>query len=147
MVKVAKSFGMKYVSNISVGLLMPFIALVSCAQQQKPVKWNIFIKKVAVKKYELHLIAVMDAGWHIHSSSNIKLLTNPLLIFRTPREKSHYPQAKNKEHQYRGSVDFVWDVSLTVNTKTDIAGSIEYMACTDEHCLPAETIAFRIPVY
>jgi DsbC/DsbD-like thiol-disulfide interchange protein len=117
------------------------------------VQWNCFIQKVADKKYELHLIAIIRPGWHIYSSyqspdsksipTNIKITTNPLLSFPgKPMEKG----CLRKDYQYKGSVDFVRKVSVRANEKTEITGSIEFIACTDDRCLPAETINFRLPL-
>lgn len=159
MVKVINFLNMKCVSKISVSLLVLFITFSACAQE-KPVKWNFFTKKIGDKKYELHLIAVIEPGWHIYSSNqpeaaiglptSINITTNPLLLFPTkPKEKGQLQKVKNKElnteeHQYTGSVDFVRDVNLKANVRTEIAGSIEFMACTNERCLPPETISFRV---
>ena len=159
---VIKFLSMKYVSKISVNLLMLLITLTACAQE-KPVKWNFFTKKVADKKYELHLIAVIEPGWHIYSTNqpedaiglptSINITTNPLLLFPgKPKEKGQLQKVKNKEmnteeHQYTGSVDFVREVNLKANVRTEIAGSIEFMACTNERCLPPETINFRVPIH
>lgn len=152
---------MKRVLKISISLLVLFITLTACAQE-KPVKWNCYTKKIADKKYELHLIAVIQPGWHIYSSfqpqgsiglpTSIKIVSNPLLIFPgKPQEKGQLRKVKNdmldtEEHQYAGSVDFIRVVNVKVNVKTEVTGSIEFMACTDERCLPPETFTFRLPI-
>jgi hypothetical protein len=145
-------------SIILIGIL---ISIASFAQEQ-PVKWNFFAKKIADKQYELHLIATIKSGWHIYSSNqpktsiglptSIKVTNNPLLNFPGKlREKGTLHKVKNEElgtieYQYSEEVDFVRLVNVKVNAKTNITGSIEFMACTDERCLPPETVTFRLPL-
>src|SRR5689334_18374758 len=122
---------MKFISRISINLLVLFITLPACAQE-RPVRWNCFAKKLADRKYELHLIADIDSGWHIYTSfpqrnpvcphTNIKIFSNPLLLFPAcPQEKGNL-----LKNYYSRSVDFIREVNLSANTKTEIAGSIEF---------------------
>jgi hypothetical protein len=147
------------IGKISSLLLVVCITITTYAQEQ-PVKWNFVAKKIADKKYELHMMATIAPGWHIYSSNqpkdaigmptSIKIITNPLLVFPgNPEERGTLEKVKNEEleteeHQYSEKVDFVQLVNVKANVKTNIAGSIEFMACTNERCLPPETINFRL---
>jgi hypothetical protein len=149
------------IKKTAIVLLAIFLA-VSTYSQQQPVKWKFFAKKVADKQYELHIIAIIDSGWHIYSScqpqeaiglpTTIKIYTNPLiLLIGNFKEKGNLIKVFNKEleteeHQYSQKVDFIRLVNLKVNAKTSVNGSIEFMACTDERCLPPQTVTFRLPL-
>ena len=47
---------------------------------------------------------------------------------------------------FPGKVVFVQKVKLKKNVKTVISGTVEYMACTDEECLPPQTVTFSMPL-
>jgi thiol:disulfide interchange protein DsbD len=80
----------------------------------------------------------------------VKFITNPLLSFKgKPREIGKLEKVKNEEldmenHQYKNEVDFVQLITVKSNVKTNVAGSIEFMACTDERCLPPAIQKFNL---
>jgi DsbC/DsbD-like thiol-disulfide interchange protein len=149
MITVKKSSGL---------LLLLFFAGKTYSQQ--PVRWNYFTKKISDKVYEVHLKASINNGWHIYAQqqpkegiglpTTVKFTSNPLLSFKgNPQEKGKLEKVKNEEvgmenHQYENEVDFVQLVSVKANVKTNITGSIEFMACTEERCLPPETVSFSL---
>jgi thiol:disulfide interchange protein DsbD len=45
---------------------------------------------------------------------------------------------------FKEKVDFVQVVKLKASSKTKLSGSLEYMACNDEQCLPPATVPFSI---
>ena len=45
---------------------------------------------------------------------------------------------------YREVVDFVQIVSLKTKVKTTVSGSLKYMVCSNEECLPPDTVPFTI---
>ena len=42
--------------------------------------------------------------------------------------------------------ELVQKVKLKKNVKTVISGTVEFMACTDEECLPPQTVTFSMPL-
>ena len=127
---------------------------------QQPVSWNYFAKKISDKVYEVHLKATMNDGWHIYSQkqpkdaiglpTTVKFTANPLLSLKgNPQEKGKLEKVKNEEigmenHQYENEVEFVQLVAIKANVKTNITGSVQFMACTEERCLPPETVSFSL---
>lgn len=45
---------------------------------------------------------------------------------------------------FEGKVDFVQIVKLKVDVKTNMSGSVEFMACNNEQCLPPKTVLFNV---
>ena len=149
---------MHTVKNSFFLLLLLFIAGKGFSQQ--PVRWNYSAKKVSDKVYEVHLKASINTGWHIYAQqqpkegiglpTTVKFTSNPLLSFKgNPLEKGKLEKIRNEEvgmenHQYENEVDFVQLVSVKANVKTNIKGSIEFMACTEERCLPPATVSFSL---
>jgi hypothetical protein len=48
---------------------------------------------------------------------------------------------------YKTKVVFVQTVTLKASAKTNITGSVEFMACNDEQCLLPASIPFNIPLH
>lgn len=129
---------------------------------ENPVKWEFSSKKISDKVYEVHLKATMNNGWHIYAQkqpkggiglpTTVKFSANPLLAFKgTPQEKGKLEVVKNEEmdmenHQYENEVEFVQTVIMKAKVKTNITGTIEFMACTEEHCLPPASQKFTIAI-
>jgi len=142
---------------ISIQLLLFFV---SNSYSQQPVSWSYSAKKISDKVYEVHLKATINDGWHIYAQkqpkdaiglpTKVKFTSNPLLSFKgNPQEKGKLEKVTNEEvgmenHQYEKEVDFVQLITIKANAKTNVAGSIEFMACTEEHCLPPETVSFNL---
>lgn len=130
------------------------------AYSQSPVNWSYTQKKIGDKVYEIHLTATIEKGWHIYSQqqskdaialpTSIKFNTNPLVSFKGKiDEKGKLETVKNEvmeseSSMYENEVDFVQLVNLKANVKTNVAGEIEFMACTNERCLPPKKIMFSV---
>lgn len=149
---------MHTVKNALMMLLLLFIANSGFAQQ--PVSWHYYTKKISDKVYEVHLKATLQDGWHIYAQkqpesgiglpTKVTFTSNPLLLLKgTPKENGKMETVKNEEvgmenHQYEKEVDFVQVVTVKADVKTNVTGSIEFMACTEEHCLPPATVSFSV---
>lgn len=48
--------------------------------------------------------------------------------------------------QFADRVSFVQVIQLKGKARTNVNGSIEFQACTDEKCLPNAVINFQIPI-
>jgi extradiol dioxygenase family protein len=130
------------------------------AWSQNPVSWSYTQKKIGDKVYEVHLTASIAKGWHIYSQhqsqdaialpTSVKFNSNPLVSFKGKIDekgtletvKDEVMQIENR--QYENVVDFVQLVNKRANVKTNVAGEIEFMACTGERCLPAKKINFSV---
>jgi len=47
---------------------------------------------------------------------------------------------------FGGKVQFIQAVTLKVNTKTKLTGTIEYMVCNEERCLPPTKQSFEVDI-
>lgn len=129
--------------------------------QQSPVKWNFTAKRAAAakNKYELHMTALLPAGWHIYSQNTpeggpeptkITFANNALVVHAgKPKEigklvKKHDDNFGVDVLHYAGKVDFVQTVTVKGSIKTNVSGEVYYMICTDSKCLPPTTAKFNI---
>lgn len=133
--------------------------LMCFAQDADPVKWFFSAKKIGDKTYEIHLIATIESGWHIYSQTTpeggpvqttINFSKNPLLelqgnLVERGKMEKHFEQLFGVEvHQFSNKVDFVQVVKLKSAAKTTISGSVEFMTCNDEECMPPKKLPFSI---
>ena len=145
--------------------LLTLFALVATAslsaQTGLPVQWNFSSKKMNATTYEIHLTAKMDENWHIYSQStpdggptptSISFLKNPLLslqgqVQEVGKMEKHFERLFGVEvRQFSGKVDFVQTVVVKGKVKTALNGTVSFMTCNDEECLPAKALKFSIPV-
>ena len=140
-------------------VLTVFLYTSASAQIQNPVKWTYSAKKINATTYEVHLTAEVSGKWHIYSQTtpdggpvptSITFSKNPLLIIKgKPNEvgklqQKHEPLFGVDVKQFAGKVDFVQIVKLKSPVKTTVSGSVEFMVCDDEQCLPPATNPFSI---
>jgi hypothetical protein len=144
------------------GWLSACLLLAGSALAQDPVKWKFATKKIDSKTYEVHITATVDKPWHLYSQSSpadgplptkIQFTKNPLLTLDGKTKelgevKDTYEEVFAVTVKYfAGGADFVQVVKLKNDKiKTNLAGSVEFMACNDEQCLPPKTISFNIPI-
>jgi hypothetical protein len=135
-----------------------FVSLISSAQSDV-VQWKFESKKIADKKYEVKLIATMKDPWHIYSTTTpdggplpttISFSKNPLTVIdgkirEVGKMESHFEKVFDIDTRYfNNKVEFVQVVSVKGNAKTNLTGTVEYMACTDRECLPPRSVPFSI---
>jgi hypothetical protein len=129
---------------------------------QNPVQWQFTSKKIKDKTYEVHITATIEEPWNIYSQSTpdggpvptkIAFARNPLI---DPSGKIKEVGTLKKKFEdvfdvdvlyYKNKVDFVQVVTLKSKVKTNLTGSVEFMVCNDEECLPPSTVNFSIPIH
>ena len=131
------------------------------AQNENPVDWSFSAKKINATTYEIHMTASIEKDWHIYSQTTpdggpvataITFNKNPLVKFsgkvkEVGKLEQHYEELFEVQvKQFSSQVDFVQTVTVKPGIKTVIAGSVEYMACTERNCLPPRTQKFSLPI-
>jgi thiol:disulfide interchange protein DsbD len=127
--------------------------------QSEVVQWSFESKKVADKKYEVRLTASIKDSWHIYSTSTpdggplptkISFAKNPLTVIsgkikEVGKLESHFEEVFDIDTKYyNNKVEFVQVVDVKGNAKTNLTGTVEFMACTDKECLPPKSIPFTV---
>jgi len=123
-----------------------------------PTKWSFAIEKTSDKLYELVVTATIDKGWHIYAQqleSNegpiptaIKFMeTKEFQLLGKPSEPK--PQRKYDDgflmnvDYHEGTPQFKQRIELMGAELPVITGTIEYMICNDEGCMPGEDVHFK----
>ena len=141
-------------------LLLSF-PLLALAQVKDPVNWSFTSKKIEGGKYEVHLTATIQTGWHTYSQFTpeggpaptvVSFKKSPLITLNGAvteigkLEKLNEPLFGVEVKQFSNKVDFVQLVTVKANAKTAIAGSVEFMVCNSKECLPPKEVKFSIPL-
>jgi thiol:disulfide interchange protein DsbD len=140
-------------------LLIILIIPSFCSWSQGPVAWKFSANKKADKIYEVHLTATMTRPWHIYSQktpkggptpTEINFTKNPIIVLDGIVKEIGKLEVKHEDvfdidvKYFDGSVDFVQTVKLKSDVKTNLNGTIQFMACTDQQCLPPTKTSFNI---
>ncbi len=129
--------------------------------QEQPVSWSFDAKKIGDKTYEIRLTAKIEDDWHIYSQTtpdggpvptSISYAKNPLVTMEggtkeVGKMEKHFEKLFGVEVlQFSNKVDFVQTVKLKANVKTNITGSVTFMVCNDEMCMPPTSVKFNLPL-
>lgn len=129
------------------------------AQLLKPVAWSYGAKKTSATEAVLFIRATIEAGWHLYSQNipeggpvKTTFSFTPSKTFalsgktQEPKPITKHESAFGMEVSYfEKTVIFQQKVKLKKG-KATVTGSVEYMTCNDEKCLPPATQSFSIPI-
>jgi thiol:disulfide interchange protein len=149
------------------GLIFLFLAVSTQAQFPDPnakiyhpVKWSFSSEKLNGNEHNLIITAKIEKGWHVYSqfiddggpiptsfkfksSSDFKLVDK---VTETPKAVTAFDKNFNMQIAWhKDQVIFKQKISLLV-PKTSISGTLEFMVCNDERCLPPAEIEFTIAI-
>ena len=118
-------------------------------------------QKTANNVYEVHCIVNVNAPWHTYSQftpdggpvpTKFVFAKNPLYslegdVMEKGRMITKHETVFGVDVKYfDGSVDFVQKVKLKNTVKTNFTGTVTFMVCNDEQCLPPVTQKFSVPL-
>lgn len=141
-------------------LFVMTFAIQGQTQKLAPVKWSYQVVKVADKQYNVVLTANVDAPWHIYSQfvkkgpvpTTVQFSKNPLIVLKGATKEVGKLEKKFDKNfgavigSFGGKVQFIQAINLKVATKTKLTGSIEYMVCNEERCLPPTKQNFEVEI-
>ncbi|MFT4204964.1 MAG: protein-disulfide reductase DsbD family protein [Chitinophagaceae bacterium] len=123
------------------------------------VTWKFSATKTTGNNYQLLAVAAVPTGWHIYSSTTpeggpvpttFTFGKNPLVQLKGKvQEKGvlktiHHKNFDVDVKYYADKVVFVQDVQVKSKAKTTVNGSVNYMICNDQQCLPPVTEKFAV---
>ncbi len=146
--------------KIILAIILLAFTINSHAQKLAPVKWAYQAVKTGDKQYNIIITANVDAPWHIYSQfvkkgpvpTTIQFAKNPLVLLKgTTKEVGRLEKKFDKNFDavigsFGGKVQFIQAVTLKVATKTKLTGTIEYMVCNEERCLPPTKQSFEVDI-
>jgi len=137
--------------------ILVFIALNSFAQILDPVKWNFKTEPISGNEFNLVFEAKMDEGWYVYSqvidgdgpiptsfsfdkNGKVSLIGKPSETGDKIKEGMDEVFGIDIKKFGKRAV-FKQKVSVTDRT-TKVTGTLEYMTCDDERCLPPTEVNF-----
>lgn len=136
-----------------------WLAFPATAQIENPVRWSFSSKLTGTEEAEIILKADIQPGWHIYSqfipkggpiatsfsfdeSRGLKLIGN---VEEFPKASTGFDKNFDMDIAWHdGQVNFRQRVQF--RTQSNVRGSLEFMACNDQKCLPPTEVSFDIPI-
>ena len=84
--------------------------------------------------------------------TTLQFAKNPLVVLKGSTKEVGQLEKKFDNNfgavigSFGGKVQFIQAVTLKVNTKTKLTGTIEYMVCNEERCLPPTKQSFEVDI-
>lgn len=126
----------------------------------KPIKWTLSKEESAPDEWTLKFTATIDKGFHIYSQKENEGGPVPTSFhFEEAKDRvSLLGKTEEAGSNVKDEVDPVWDMRIkyfsgtaTFTQKIKVLkkegvwkGSLEFMTCNDESCLPPETVDFSV---
>ncbi|WP_353718291.1 protein-disulfide reductase DsbD domain-containing protein [Dyadobacter sp. 676] len=134
-----------------------WISISTKAQVETPVHWSFSSEKINDHQAFLVLKADIDQGWHVYSQfikddgpiptsvsfDNSTAYQLARKVLETPKALSDFDKNFNMEISWHEK-QVIFKQWITFKRPTTITGSIEFMACTDQKCLPPAQEEFSI---
>ena len=140
--------------------LMAF-ALAVNAQIYNPVKWETSVEKISASEFDLVIKASIDEGWHLYSQNVPDGGPIPTTFIFKKKDNEYQLVEKTSEGAGHESYDSVFEmdikyfeneaifkqrIKLLTKNKISINGTLEFMVCDDENCLPPTEVELQFEV-
>lgn len=141
--------------KISILFALMVMAVMAAGAQTTPIKWRTFVKMTSETEGVLTVKAVIEPGWHLYGT---KLPEGGPVATTFDFSGSHgvkytgpfVPDTKTvtMEDPNFGMTLTYWDKTVSFTRKfkltgpidgAEIKGTVRYMACNDENCMPPKT--------
>ena len=142
---------------ITIIFLIPVLSAYSQIEQH--VNWKFSTKRISDTKVEIICEATLDEGWHIYSHDLPENTAFPTMIHFEESDKykpvGEIVEEPEPEVHYDESfkADLKWIANqakfkqiLEIKGETTIKGTVEYMICNDQNCMPPTEESFALPV-
>lgn len=129
------------------------------SQIYDPVKWKFSAEKQSETEYTIILKASVEKGWHLYSqhlgsqdgpiptSFQFKKSADYSLVGKVDEGKSikkYDPNFEMDLNFFENSATFKQKIKIENGTAAMVKGTLEYMVCNDEMCLPPELVDFSV---
>ncbi len=141
-------------------VLLLVTSFVCSAQIQNPSKWKYTSRSTGVGEAELVITATIDNGWHLYSQfideggpvpTSFKFTKSPDYSL-VGKVKEISPVTKAFEKAFNMNIAFFVNKAVFVQKiklnkpQATVKGTVEFMLCNDEQCLPPDEHPFTIQV-
>ena len=140
-------------------LLLSFVSV--SAQGLKAVRWSTELQQVSDTEFDLIITAELQHGWHIYAQELKEVIGPVATVINIESQDGQTLIGKAEEHgtliegydalmgtevrKYKEEVQFIQRLECEADV-TWIKGSVRYMACDAQRCLPPKTTEFNLAV-
>ncbi|HMZ46045.1 MAG TPA: protein-disulfide reductase DsbD family protein [Chitinophagaceae bacterium] len=150
---------MKNLILVLAGVIFTFS--VQAQKAKNPVSFSYKAVKKTDGTVDIIALATIEKGWHIYSQNtdkggpvptNIAFKLNPLakktgkVLEKGKVEKTFDKTFGVNVMYYSNQVQFIQNFKIKNGIKTSIYGTVEYMVCDDEMCLPPKKENFEVKI-
>lgn len=146
-----------------IGLLIAAVVMTvsaAFAQIQNPVKWSVAAKKINSKEAIVNIKATIQNGWHIYgqnvpdggplpttfSFKNSKEYVLNGKVVESVKPKTKYEEVFKMNVPYFTN-EVIFQQKIKLNGKqARVSGTVEYMACDKNQCLPPDEYNFQVTI-
>jgi Disulphide bond corrector protein DsbC len=140
-------------------ILLVFFAGLGTLRSQTPYTWTFSAKKVYDRTYEIHCTVNVNAPWHTYSQftpsggpvpTRFTFAKNPLCTTDGPVKEIGEMHVRHEAvfgvdvKYFDGQADFVQRIKVKGTAKTNFTGTVQFMVCNDQQCLPPTTQKFTV---
>jgi len=144
---------------ISLFFITLFFVLSAHSQILEPVKWKTSTKVTSATTAEITFTANIDKGWHVYAMDlaqdgpvpttfKFETVKGAKLVGKVQPKSTlqteYDPNFEMNLRWYDGRAVFVQQIAFPDAQKVDIQGSIHFMCCNDQSCLPPADYNFQI---
>ncbi len=134
------------------------IAINGFGQIFNPIEWQTKVEKISETKYKLISVAKIEGSWHLYSQEvpkggpipttftyddnggKIKIIGNT----KEPKGKIKFTKLFNEEgmniKSFAHTAEFTQEIELIDAQIKEVNAFVEFIACTDEQCLPPKEV-------
>jgi thiol:disulfide interchange protein DsbD len=141
-------------------LWLCLFSLQAFAKIDTPVHWKFASVKVDQGKYAVSFTAAIDKGWHLYSQylksggpvpttfkfDQTQGLSMAGKVSEKPEALSGFDQSFQMTIRYHEHQVTFTQVVYTNDPAAHVTGSLNYMVCSGQKCLPPSDVSFDIPV-
>ena len=136
-------------------LLVAFLSTTAAVAQLSPVNWDFSAEKVTDGTFDVTLTADIQDGWKVYSQFTPDGGPVPTSVSLDAGEKVHTAKETGTRNEHLDElfgvevIDFSKTFTIEQRVKlpagaTTLTGTLEYMTCNGESCLPPTEVPFTI---
>lgn len=141
-------------------LLLCLLTMQAFAKIDTPVHWKFASSKIGENKYAVSFTANIDSGWHLYSQflesggpvpTSFKFDSTPGLtldsnVTEKPVARSGFDESFQMTIRYHEHQVVFTQVVNAKDPNIPLTGSLNYMVCSGQKCLPPSDMVFEIPL-
>jgi len=130
------------------------------AQDHNPVVWSFFSEKTGTDEYTITYSADVTPGWYVYSQHTDPSGPVPTTFYVEENPAIELVGKVTEEGKKKEGFDDLFEINVIkfsglilfrqkiklIGAATTVTGTLEFMSCDDEQCMPPMQVEFDIPL-